>query len=96
MQGLQSPVRVLQSQVRGYALAFVFIAQPIVIASLAFVFNAQRIVFAALPIVFTALEIANAAQVLIMILFRFNKYVLALKLFAQWMGNVFEGKFLTQ
>ena len=93
---MQLPVRVLQSQVRGYALAFVFVAQPIVIASLAFVFNAQRIVFAALAIVFTALGVVSAAQVLIIILFRFNKYVLALKLFAQWMGNVFERKFLTQ
>jgi hypothetical protein len=34
-------------QVRSYAQAVVFIAQPIVIISLAFVINAQQIVFKA-------------------------------------------------
>ena len=49
---------------RGYAQAFVFITQPIVIISLTFVINAQRIAFAARAIVFTALEIENKAQVI--------------------------------
>lgn len=82
MQGLQLAVRVLQPQVRGYAQAFVFTTQPIVIISLAFVINAQGIAFAALAIVFITLEIVNAAQVLIIILFRFNKYVLVFEFFA--------------
>lgn len=83
MRELQLPVRCLQSQVRSYAQIFAFKAQPIAIISLAFVINAQGIVFAALAIVFITLEIVNSAQVLIIILFRFNKYVLAVKLFAQ-------------
>ncbi len=84
----------LQLLLRGYALAFVFITQPIVIASLAFVFNAQGIAFAALEIVFIALEIVSAAQVLIIILFRFNKYVSVLKFFAQGIVSIFEEKCL--